>query len=74
MPAHAMVEEARRRQSSGSGEGLEVLLRRGLEAHQEGRLEEALGAYEEVLARSPDNGDALNLVGVVLHQQGDNAG
>lgn len=43
----------------------------GLRAHREGRLQEALAAYREALARSPDDVDALNLLGTALLQLGE---
>lgn len=42
----------------------------GLEHHQAGRLAEAEAVYRGVLARDPDNADALNLLGVVSCQLG----
>jgi tetratricopeptide (TPR) repeat protein len=42
-----------------------------LALHRAGRLDEAAAIYEGVLAASPDNGDALNLLGVVARQRGD---
>lgn len=43
-------------------------------AHQAGRLEEAKAAYQAILAAQPDNVDALQLLGVLTHQQGDSKG
>jgi tetratricopeptide (TPR) repeat protein len=41
-----------------------------LEHHQQGRLEQAAQAYQRILAASPNNPDALSLLGVVAHQLG----
>src|SRR5690349_15579229 len=42
----------------------------GLAHHRSGRLEGAVHAYREALAVSPDDGDALNLLGTALLQLG----
>lgn len=47
-----------------------VELQRALEAHQAGKLIAAAAAYEAVLAASPENFDALHMLGVVKLQQG----
>ncbi|HEY2177623.1 MAG TPA: tetratricopeptide repeat protein [Caulobacteraceae bacterium] len=44
--------------------------RRGLAAHQSGRLQEAEAAYRQVLAREPAHPDSLHLLGVLAHQTG----
>jgi tetratricopeptide (TPR) repeat protein len=41
-----------------------------IELHRAGRLAEAAAGYEAVLAREPDDAEALHLLGVVRHQQG----
>jgi predicted O-linked N-acetylglucosamine transferase (SPINDLY family) len=41
-----------------------------LAAHRAGRLADAEKLYREVLRRNPDDADALNLLGVLLHQTG----
>ncbi|MBI1776384.1 MAG: tetratricopeptide repeat protein [Proteobacteria bacterium] len=43
----------------------------GLALHQAGRLSEAAEHYEHVLDREPRNAEALNLLGVIWHQRGD---
>ena len=43
-----------------------------IERHQRGQLDEAALIYREILAAQPDQPDALHLLGVVAHQQGDN--
>jgi tetratricopeptide (TPR) repeat protein len=43
----------------------------GLQEHQRGRLAEAARRYRDVLRAQPDHPDALHLLGVVAHQQGD---
>jgi tetratricopeptide (TPR) repeat protein len=42
-----------------------------VEHHVQGRLEEAARMYRSILARQPAHADALHLLGVVVHQQGD---
>jgi tetratricopeptide (TPR) repeat protein len=39
--------------------------------HQRGRLAKAAALYKEVLRRQPDHADALHLLGLVVHQEGD---
>ncbi|MBM4188721.1 MAG: tetratricopeptide repeat protein [Gemmatimonadetes bacterium] len=51
--------------------GVRDLLRLGLVAHQAGDLRGAMVRYRQVLAREPNQPDALNLVGVLAHQCGD---
>ena len=48
-----------------------TLLQRGLLAHQAGRLAEARSAYQAALKISPQNPDALHLLGVVLGALGE---
>jgi len=48
-------------------------LQQALRLHQGGRVDEAAVLYRQVLARSPDNPDALHLLGLVLRRQGDAA-
>lgn len=42
--------------------------------HQAGNLDRAVIYYREILQQQPRNADALHLLGVVRHQQGDSAG
>jgi tetratricopeptide (TPR) repeat protein len=42
-----------------------------MEAHQAGRLGEAARLYIDILSRNKDDADALHLLGVLRHQQGD---
>jgi tetratricopeptide (TPR) repeat protein len=44
-----------------------------LEYHRQGRLVQAAGLYESILARDPEHADALHLLGVVAHQVGQDA-
>jgi tetratricopeptide (TPR) repeat protein len=44
-----------------------------LQMHQAGQLNAAAQVYRCILAREADNADALHLLGVVYHQQGDHA-
>ena len=48
------------------------VLRAALARHQAGDLEAAARLYGQVLEAFPDNPDALHLLGVLTHQQGDN--
>jgi tetratricopeptide (TPR) repeat protein len=43
----------------------------GLQEHQRGLLPQAVRRYRNVLCAQPDHADALHLLGVALHQQGD---
>src|SRR4051794_10201089 len=47
------------------------LLRKGLESHQAGEMNDAKGAYRAVLEQDPDNPDALHLLGIVARRSGD---
>src|SRR5438067_6902877 len=44
-----------------------------IELHRAGRLREAAAVYERLLAERPDEPEALHLLGVLRHQQGDHA-
>jgi tetratricopeptide (TPR) repeat protein len=44
------------------------------EQHQRGCLDQAARLYRQVLDSQPDHAEALHLLGVVAHQQGDNVG
>lgn len=46
------------------------LLKSAIEAHQAGRLASARAQYEQVLARRPNDPDALHFFGVLHHNQG----
>jgi tetratricopeptide (TPR) repeat protein len=48
------------------------VLRAAMTAHQGGQLVEAARLYQEVLAQEAGNADALHMLGVLFHQQGDN--
>jgi predicted O-linked N-acetylglucosamine transferase (SPINDLY family) len=48
-------------------------LTRAVELHRTGRLEEAERLYREALKTSPDEPDALHLLGALRHQRGDHA-
>jgi predicted O-linked N-acetylglucosamine transferase (SPINDLY family) len=49
---------------------IEDALRKGLEHHQAGRLDEAKVLYRDILDRVPDHADALHLLGVLSGQAG----
>ncbi|MGE3623066.1 MAG: tetratricopeptide repeat protein [Bdellovibrionales bacterium] len=48
-----------------------ALLQKAVDAHQSGNLAEAEKLYRDVLAKSPDQPDALALLGVILDSRGD---
>jgi Flp pilus assembly protein TadD len=56
----------------GTPKVAEEVLAGALEAHKEGRLEEAVAVYREILTTQPDHADTLHLLGVALHQMGQN--
>jgi tetratricopeptide (TPR) repeat protein/uncharacterized membrane protein len=47
-----------------------ALFASGLELHKQGRLSEAEGVYNLILAVDPDDADARHLLGVAFHQRG----
>jgi tetratricopeptide (TPR) repeat protein len=49
------------------------LLATAIELHRTGNLQAALPLYQTVLAQDQDNADALHLLGVLHHQQGNQA-
>jgi tetratricopeptide (TPR) repeat protein len=49
------------------------LLTDAMELHQTGQLLSAARLYQQVLAQEEENADALHLLGVLRHQQGDHA-
>jgi len=51
----------------------EHLLQRALDHHRAGRLGEASGLYQEILQSTPDDIDALYLLGAIAHQTGEPA-
>jgi len=55
------------------GSPTQDILSTAIEVHQAGRLDEAAILYQEVLARDGTNPSALNLLGVLHHQLGDDA-
>lgn len=65
----------RRRQRSGNTPAVHVpqLLEQACQLHQLGELALARQLYETVLIAAPQNADALHLLGVIDHQQGDHA-
>jgi tetratricopeptide (TPR) repeat protein len=52
---------------------MQKVLTSAIELHQGGRLGEAAALYQEILAHERENAEALHLLGVVHHQQGDHA-
>jgi protein O-GlcNAc transferase len=48
------------------------ILQHGLSLHQAGRLHEAQGVYQQILALDPNHADGLHLLGVIAHQGGRN--
>jgi radical SAM superfamily enzyme YgiQ (UPF0313 family)/Flp pilus assembly protein TadD len=49
---------------------LDVLVKNGLHAHQDGKLGEAEAVYRKVLGIDPDHADANHFLGVIAHQVG----
>jgi tetratricopeptide (TPR) repeat protein len=49
------------------------VLSQAVALHQAGRLADAAGLYQSILAQQPDHTDALRLLGLLLHQQGQHA-
>jgi len=52
---------------------MQELLANALSMHQNGQLPAAAQLYEQVLTQEKENADALHLLGVLHHQQGDHA-
>jgi predicted O-linked N-acetylglucosamine transferase (SPINDLY family) len=50
----------------------EFLLRRAFELHQQGRLDEAVALYEQILRMQPQHGDTWHLMGIALSALGRN--
>jgi tetratricopeptide (TPR) repeat protein len=50
-----------------------TLLQQAVTLHQQGRLEQAYTLYQQVLARAPQQFDALHLSGVIERQRGNPA-
>ena len=46
------------------------MLAAAVQLHQSGRLADAAGLYQQILAADPDHADALQLLGAIAHQQG----
>jgi tetratricopeptide (TPR) repeat protein len=55
------------------GAAIQDVLTAAIEMHQTGQLASADRLYRQVLAREEQNADALHLLGVLRHQQGDQA-
>jgi len=56
---------------SSGNDGLRTMLEAALAKHQQGLLTEAKNSYQEILKLNPTFFDALQLLGVLLHQLGD---
>ena len=52
---------------------MQDVLTAAIEMHQTGQLRPAAQLYQKVLAHEEENADALHLLGVLRHQQGDHA-
>jgi len=50
---------------------LTTQLERAVHWHRKGEIDRAEPVYRELLARQPDNPDALHFLGLLLHQKGD---
>jgi len=53
--------------------GLQQALQQAVTLHQQGRLDDAAQLYNGILAGTPDNFDAMHLLGVLMHQRGRSA-
>lgn len=51
---------------------LPLLLDMAVQHHNDGRLEEALNIYNQILESAPEHPDALHLSGLIAHQSGEN--
>ena len=49
---------------------LREMVQRAVELHRDGRIDQAMAAYEAVLAREPHHADALQFMGVAKMQSG----
>ncbi|MFL5331528.1 MAG: sulfotransferase [Gemmataceae bacterium] len=49
---------------------IEEYLKRGLDHHRQGQLDQAEVMYRRVLERAPKHADALHFLGVIAHQRG----
>ncbi len=49
---------------------MDVLLRKAIELHEAGRLDEAEHMYRQILASAPSNPDVLNLLGLIAQAKG----
>ena len=47
------------------------IINRGLLLQQQGRLDEAIGAYRQAIAHKADYAEAINNIGIVRQQQGE---
>jgi tetratricopeptide (TPR) repeat protein len=52
---------------------MQAILRAAIERHQTGQFGPAAQLYQDVLAREAENADALHLLGVLHHQQGNHS-
>ena len=50
---------------------IQKAIRKAIEHHQMGNLQEAEGSYKKILKKQPDNPDVLHLLGVLFSQRGD---
>lgn len=46
---------------------------KAIEAHRQGRADEAEALYRQVLAQNPNHADAIHMLGLLHHQRGDRA-
>jgi len=49
-----------------------MALQSALEHHHSGRLPQAEAIYQQILSVNPNHAEALHLLGVISHQQGNN--
>lgn len=63
-----------RQEAAGGNPAPVPSVEEAMRLHQAGNLDQAVNCYREILQRQPRNADALHLLGVARHQQGDSAG
>lgn len=69
---HKSRGKSTRLTSESHAAGLQEMLNLAIQHHQAGRLSEAERAYRRILEASPDNVDALHMLGMLAYQSGNN--
>jgi tetratricopeptide (TPR) repeat protein len=71
-PAAEMGDRVRESEAARAAPAVANLLAAALTHHRAGRLAEAEGVYQQILAVDPGHADGLHLLGVVAHARGHN--